>query len=103
MISFAVFFLAIIGHEIGHILIAWYYSKTVPAVRFNKLGIKIIPKTIFNYQQKSIFLGAPIILGMIIIYPFINFFPVEGSLSMASYLISCGADFYNLILLEVKQ
>lgn len=100
---FLVFFLAILLHEFTHILIAWYYSKNIPTIRFKFSYIKIIPKSIFNDKEKSIFLGVPIIVGMFSIYPFFHFYPVESSFSMISYLISCGKDFYSLIEMEVER
>ena len=100
---FLIFLLALIIHELGHILIAWYFSKNIPKVRFSLETIKIYPKTVLNNREKSIFLGVPIILGMFTIYPFFHIFPLESSLAMIGYLISCGKDFYNMVVLEIER
>lgn len=100
---FMIFIISIFAHEIGHILISWWFSKEIPIIRFRKVGIMVIPKSIYTIKQKKIFLGGPIIIGMLIITPFYFYYPTESFLAFIAYLISCGADFYNLMKLEVKN
>ena len=102
IIMFLIFFIAIFIHELGHIIIAWYISKVIPNIRVN-WNIKITPKTLYNNAEQSFFIGVPIILGMFVFIPFYFWYPLESSYSMISYLISCGRDFYSLILLEINR
>ena len=100
---FIIFFLAIFIHELGHILIGWYISKDIPTIRIKLSTVKIIPKSIMTDSEKSLFLGFAIIIGMFTIWPFFYFYPLESSFAMIAYLISCGMDFYNMILLEIRR
>ena len=103
IITFCIFVFSIFIHEIGHILIGWYFSKEVPSIRFRKLSLLVIPKSIYTYRQKQTFLGAPIIIGLLSFLPIFFYFPLESWIAMVSYLVSCGADFHNLIRLEVEN
>jgi hypothetical protein len=89
-------------HELAHIIVSWYISKDIPTIRI-KWNVKVIPKTQYTDLEKSLFLGVAIIAGMFTLVPFFFWYPVESSCSMFAYLISCGMDFYNLILIEVKK
>ena len=96
-----VFILGIFTHELGHIFIGWWFSKEIPTIRFRKIGIMVIPKSVYTNLQKQLFLGYPIIIGMITISLFSFHYPNESCAAIIAYFISCGEDFYNLIKLEV--
>ncbi len=103
IIAFIIFACSIFVHELGHILIGWYFSKEIPTIRFRNMGVMIIPKTVYSFRQKQVFLGTAIILGMVSIYPFFLYFPMESWIALVAYFVSCGADFYTLIKLEVNK
>jgi hypothetical protein len=102
IIMFLIYLIAIFVHELGHIIVSWYISKNIPTIRVN-WNIKIIPRTLYSDKEKSFFLGIAIISGMFVFVPFFFWYPVESTYSMIAYLISCGMDFYSLILIEVER
>jgi len=103
IIAFLIFGFSILVHEIGHILFALFFSKELPHIRFRKSSIMIVPTKVFSTLENKWFLGGPIIMGMISLYPFFIIFPIETWAVFIAYMFSCSMDFINLMKLEVKK
>ena len=100
---FLVFFMAIFVHEIGHILYYLINFKEYPNIRVRTTNIAIIPQRLMSKKQKQQFLAWGIIFGLIPLYPFFFIHSLETTYVLIAYLIASGADFYNIIKLEVKN
>ena len=97
------FFLGIVAHELSHYFVHWYLFREWANISINKTTIRIIPTTLMRDKEKKLFLGVPIITGMFVISLFIFKRPNEATYALIAYLFSCGMDFWNLVLLEVKK